>query len=190
MNFLRYLLLPTYPSINVAMLMALAASMLPAPSAADDLNIPAAACQAPYLDQAFPMRWHENYLMNPSWNRETWVICPMPFDNDALPVAFVVAAIGSYMNDASPTAPACFVSVTASYNTTQPPFRSGNNYKYTQAMPTAFVPDEPLWVAETVIDANVVASVIGPDPDFWVSTVFCKLPSGYSITSLNTGNDF
>lgn len=54
----------------------------PGPVVADDINTAPTACVAPFLNQAFPMRWHENYLMNPLSGTRTWVICPLIHDND------------------------------------------------------------------------------------------------------------
>jgi len=169
----------------------IAATLLTAPgvSFSDDLNVAASNCSAPFLDQAFPMRWHQNYLMNPSSNGATYVICPLSFDNDILPPLFDIGVIGSWMSGASSTAPSCFFTANAAFNTTQSPFRSGNNAIYKKFMPLAFLDSDDVWVAEAVISAADIAAAIGPSPNFWVASVFCNLSQGFSISGILASND-
>jgi hypothetical protein len=155
---------------------------------AGDVNVSPSSCQAPFLSQAQGMRWHENYVMNPSWGVNTWLVCPINFDNDTLPSAFVVGVIGSLMDGASSERPNCFFTVHTAVNTTQPPFRSGNDGVLTWPLEFNMV-DPTLWAAGRGISSVDVAGYLG-DPDFWAMAVYCRLPVGYSISQVTIGDDF
>ena len=156
---------------------------------ANDVSAPGSVCNATYLEQAFPMRWHENYLMNPSWNPSTWVICPVTYDNDIVPPArFNVGVFGSLMPGASPTLPTCFVAITNLMNTTQDPFRTGNGRKYTKYLPIS-VSNSDNWIAEAPLFYDEIAPYAGPNPNSWVVTIYCELSSGYSITGFLGSDD-
>jgi hypothetical protein len=157
-------------------------------ASANDVNLAPASCQAPFLYQATGLRWHENYLMNPTWNVPTWVVCPMPFNNDELPTSFVVAVTGSYMSGASNDGPACFFTVNAATNTSQEPYRSGNGRKLTWPMDLRFAAGNELWEATARISWGTIVSALGDD-DLWAASFFCRLPLGYSISQLRLTND-
>ena len=152
---------------------------------ANDLNIPAASCVAPYLNQAFPMRWHENYLMNPAGNVDTWVVCPLEFDNDTFPLAFVVSVVGARMAGAGSVLPTCFVSIYTSANLQQPPFiTDSSNTKLTLAMSSnPLLTYSSVWQAARAVNLSGAGDVIA-FPDQVAASVFCKLPSGYSISTI------
>lgn len=174
--------------VSLAIGSALIAS--PTTSLANDVIAPAAICHATFLDQAMPMRWHEHYVMNPSTNVSTWVICPVTYDNDIVLAVdrFNVAVVGSYMSGASSTLPTCFVTVYSLFNTSQDPYRTGNELKYTRYLPiTRSGPD--VWVAEAPLYYTDIASVVGTDPNLWVSNAYCELPSGYSISGIVGSDD-
>lgn len=157
---------------------------------ANDLNIPGASCVAPYLNQAFPMRWHENYLMNPADNIDTWVICPLELDNDTIPAAFVVSVVGARMAGAGSILPSCYVSIYNAANLQRPPFISGpGNNTFTLALTSSLVtPNVPLWISGLGVNLYSAGNVIAY-PDLIAATVFCKLPSGYSISTIIVTND-
>lgn len=155
---------------------------------ANDVNVAPSACQAPFLDQAFGLRWHESYLMNPASNVDTWVVCPVPIDNDTVPNEFAIGVIGSHMAGASTELPSCFFMVTSAINTTQPPFRDGNNQRYSLALDTSNL-NADLWGAAIDVVKSDVEGAVG-SPNLWATTVFCKLPHGYSISQVVLGNDF
>ena len=178
------------PGLTAALLAAL---LLPGASAlrpalADDVNLAPASCQAPFLYQATGLRWHENYLMNPVWNVPTWVVCPMPFDNDGLPTSFLVAVTGSYMDGASTELPTCFFTVNSAANTSQEPYRGGNELRLTWALDLRVAGGSPLWEARAGISWGSIISALGDD-DLWAASFFCKLPVGYSISQLRLTND-
>jgi hypothetical protein len=130
--------------LSVALTSAIVLSGLFSPqSIANDVQVAPANCVAPYLDQAFPMRWHENYLMNPTSNIATWVICPMDLDVDVLPVGFVAFVTGGIMSGASGELPSCFFTVNSAVNLLQPPFIPGPAAIYTLSMQvdTGHIPD-------------------------------------------------
>ena len=155
-------------------------------SVSNDLNVAASTCRAPYLDQAGPMRWHEHYLMNPSSNRDTWVICPFIFDNDILvPGIYGVRVRGSFMADASSELPTCFFTANHVKNAMQEPYRSGPNRTYTRHLPSVFGTGGLGWYAVAVFSFDE----IGGDESAWVFSVFCKLTSGFSISGINILDD-
>jgi len=160
-------------------------------SIANDVQVAAANCVAPYLDQAFPMRKHENYLMNPVGNVPTWVICPMDLDADGIPATFSTFLAGGIMAGASGELPTCFFTVNSAANLLQPPFIYGTAAKYQLSMPVAKHTTIPgLWYGSApVVSANDIASALGIDRKYWAATIFCKLPPGYSISQLSITNN-
>ena len=157
---------------------------------ANDLNLPGASCVAPYLNQAFPMRWNETYLMNPANNIDTWVICPLELDNDTFPPVFVVSVVGARMAGAGSILPSCYLAIYNAANLQQPPFISGpgNNtlsFALTSSLP---VPNVPLWMSGLGVNLSGAGNVIAY-PDLIAATVFCKLPSGYSISTIIVTDD-
>ena len=163
---------------------------MPRGASANDVNVAPSACSAPFLDQAFPMYFNENYVMNPSDNIATWVICGLIFDNDQFSPNGLssVAVTGSEMSGASQESPQCFFTVHSLLNTTQNPYRFGDTRIYTISLPlTSNSPD--LWVAESTINFSQIAAAVGSDPDLWMATAWCRLPSGHSLSGVLLGND-
>ena len=112
-------------------------STIPAAKAAEWYSVPPSACVAPFLYQAFPMRWHEAYLMNPADNIPTYVICPVTTNAAELAGANYSAQIyGAKMSGASSDTPQCFFGVTDQYNLSQPPYITGNARRYITALNT------------------------------------------------------
>ncbi len=157
------------------------------PSAyANDINVHPANCVAPLLNQAFPMRWHEWYLMNPASNQATFVLCPMPYDGEVVPVVGQVAVItGSRMSGASNEPPLCFFTVVDRLNADLGEFGNlGNRRAFTVAMQTqeAF----PLWAAQSPqITAGALASAgVSGNPKDWSVATFCNISPGFAITQI------
>jgi hypothetical protein len=176
--------------LSVALTSAIVLSGLFSPqSIANDVQVAPANCVAPYLDQAFPMRWHENYLMNPTSNIATWVICPMDLDVDVLPVGFVAFVTGGIMSGASGELPSCFFTVNSAVNLLQPPFIPGPAAIYTLSMQVDTLDTYPIWTAGIGVNAlDVYAFLL--DPEFWSASIFCKLPPGYGISQLVISDNF
>jgi hypothetical protein len=148
--------------------------------------VPAANCVAPFLTQAVPMQWNESYVMNPTGNQDTWVVCPVPWDNATLPDDFPVFASGSLMSGASSELPSCFLSVTSYRNTTLRPYRTGNNLRFQKAMPTTILDaNEGIWGATAFTSFNEFGPILGAGVTM---NVFCKLPNGWSLTHLEAGD--
>jgi hypothetical protein len=158
---------------------------------ANDVNIAPASCQAPFLNQAFPMRWHENYIMNPTSNpTATWVICPIPFDNDTLPSTFGIAVAGGIMGGASSDLPTCFVTAQNGFNLSQPPYISGPSFKLTSSMTVELLANDPrVWYGTRGIKRSDWETAL-VDLDGGAASLFCKLPPGYSISTVLLNDDF
>lgn len=132
--------------------MAVGAAMLGAASftvvtpAVADYNIGALACQAPYLDQAEFLRWHEHYVINPVGSQTTWVVCPIAYDSIKLPQQFQVGAFG---NSTVPgTNALCYANVIDLRNQHIPTFdflnNPGQNMTFQRIMSTQN-PSNTLW---------------------------------------------
>jgi hypothetical protein len=172
----------------------------PLPVAANDLNVHPASCVAPFVDQAIPMRWHENFLMNPANNVPTWVICPLNFDNDvliAVGASCYIAAYGTNMPGAEATFPQCYFSVHSGVNQQLGDYASGTpvllTFRLATVVYTGFAVDVGVfWTAETVIfPAGIVealASVPGSENMLYAS-IFCRLPAGYAITGITVTDE-
>lgn len=175
----------------------LTATLLALPQAqANDVNVPPSMCVAPFLDQAFPMRWHEHFLMNPSTGTRTWVICPLTFDNDVVtwedPISIRVT--GAISSDSSlADVPQCFFTVADRLNLNQPPYVMGPARTYQQGLGTVTNnPIPQIWQATSNTSIAAMRAAIGTDPGIsngaaindWSSTVFCRLPPGYSLSQI------
>lgn len=176
--------------LSVAALPAVLCSgmLLSQPAVANDVQIAPSNCVAPYLGQAFPMRWNENYLMNPITNTSTWVICPVLFDVDVLPAAFNAAVIGGRMTGAGPELPTCFFTVNSAVNLAQSPFIFGPAAKYAKNMPTQLnAADTRIWQSGVGIESTQILAAAGA-PVGWAMSLFCKLPPGFGISQLRISN--
>lgn len=174
----------TVLSVAALPLVCCSGMLLSQPAVANDIQIAPSDCVAPYLGQAFPMRWHENYLMNPITNTTTWVICPVTFDVDVLTPAFLAAVVGARQSGAGPELPSCFFTINSALNLSLPPFINGPAAKYTKSLPTSVSStDSRIWLSVAAIDATQAVSAAG-SPQFWAMSLFCKLPPGYGISEL------
>jgi hypothetical protein len=170
-------------------LIAAAAAGLSPPSAvlADDSNMAAASCFAPFLDQAFPMRWHEHFLMNPTTGVTTFVICPINFDNDEWGNTTSISSVrvnGGIMAGADPSDPLCFFTVNSGTNLNQPPFITGTDQTFTVSMPISR--NGSNWNARlSNVQISAINAGAGNDKNAWAAAFFCKLPTGYSVSQTN-----
>jgi hypothetical protein len=165
-----------------------------APSVAvADLNQPALACQAPFLDQADPMRWHEHYLMNPATNRGTWVVCPLPIETDNMNATFWIGAYGNFLpgNVTVPPGefPVCLVNIIDLANQDLAGYinNPGQRRIYTAMLATQN-PVNTLWAAESPLSVQNVINAMGGrtnGPDFWGVSVNCYLPTGYALNMVS-----
>jgi hypothetical protein len=168
-------------------------SGMPAAKAAEYYNAPPSNCVAPFLDQAFRMRWHESYLMNPADSIPTWVICPIETSPQNLTDSNYYAFVqGAKMDGASSDSPRCFLAITDRQNLSQPPYLDvvGAKRKYIVALNTAL--SGTIWSASpfSSITASQVSTDIGgsTSPYTQVVTLFCALPPGYSISQVQFAN--
>jgi len=180
---------------NMAALAALAAlfpALFAAPHVeANDLNMHPANCQAPFLDQAFPMRWHELYLMNPASNRATWVICPTTWDQDYVdwPAGGFtsIRIAGAIQSGASADAPLCFFTAADLDNLDLPPYISipGGKKTFIQNLSTTKTP--PTWRSTGYILHDSLRSALGgatTNATRWNVSLLCKLPPGHAISNI------
>jgi hypothetical protein len=161
------------------------------PAVSADVNVAPAVCQVPFGFQSQGLRWNENFLMNPSWNVDTWVICPVTFDHGALPDLFVAAVAGSVMGGASTESPSCFFTINSAENTGQLPYRTGNSRALTWTLDFRFRPDTEVWTTSRQINKTLIPGQVG-NAQLWAASFFCKLPTGYSISQLrlSRGSNF
>lgn len=168
------------------------AGLLPLPQAmANDINIHPAACQAPFLDQAFPMRWHEFYLMNPADNRSTWVICPTTWDEDVVtwPAggSTNVQIHGAIQSGASGDAPLCFFGAADRDNLRLLPYIDipGGAKNFVQNLGTTKTP--PRWFSSGNVSHDSIRQALGgasTNPSRWGVSLFCQLPPGHAISNI------
>jgi hypothetical protein len=176
--------------LKEALLAPVVATLLTIPSfsALADLNVPGLACQAPYLDQAFPMRWHEHYIYNPEANQTTWVVCPVAFETLILTDPFRVGVFGVKTQGASGF-PVCYMNVVSLSNQhlTGVMDNPGQRYIYTQQLTNFAPPGMPqAWVAFRIINQQDIRDIMdqgggGGGPANWTITVNCRLPPGHAI---------
>jgi hypothetical protein len=155
-----------------------------------DLNVPALACQAPFLAQAEPMRWHEHYLMNPANNRGTWVVCPLPIESDAMANTFVIGAFGNFIPGTVTIPPgefpSCYVNIIDLNNQHLVGFinNPGQRKIYTALLQTQN-PRNTLWSVASALSVQNVVNTIGQScnnpADCWGVSINCYLPSGYAL---------
>jgi hypothetical protein len=159
------------------------ALLAPTGSALADLNVPGLACQAPYMDQAYPMRWHEHYLYNPENNQDTWVVCPVAFETSELPNPFIVSVFGVFTQGARGF-PVCYMNVVSLRNQHLNGILNnpGQRHIYTVQL-TNRTPFGQLWAADGQLDFATVTAGLnnGGDPPLWTITVNCMLPPGHSV---------
>ena len=160
-------------------------STMPAAKAAVFYSVPPSACFAPFLNQAFQLRWHEAYLMNPSDSVATYVLCPLSVDAFALGSNIGVGVWGANMSGASGS-PQCFFTVTDQDNLSQPPYITGVARRYGTALATTI--SGSLWEATTAspITRAVIDTAIGSPTNAGtqVNAAFCLLPPGWGISQI------
>lgn len=157
---------------------------MPAAKAAALYSVPPSACFAPFLNQAFQLRWHEAYLMNPSDSVATYVICPLSVDVVDLTTNIQVGVYGANMSGAV-SSPQCFFGVTDQGNLSQPPYIDGVKRRYGTALPTTI--SGSLWQAiSPVITRTVIDTAIGSPTSAVTQTnaAFCLLPPGWGISQI------
>lgn len=156
---------------------------------ADQLSVHPASCQAPFLDQARPMRWHENYIMNPDTNQATYVICPISYNfgtSFSAGSTVSIAVYGAAQSTASSQAPQCFFSVAGADNLLLAPYINiqGGDRTFTQPLQTQL--GFPQWLAQGSISSDSVANALqNTNPAFRNAAVFCLLPTGYGISTIS-----
>lgn len=176
-----------------AVLLATVAWQNPQPAWGNDITVAPAACVTPFLDQAFPMRWTEHYLMNPPDGIRTWVVCPLTYDNDVVTFSpevdvRVTGAIapGATLADV----PVCYFTVSNRTNLSQPPYIDGPAQIYQTGLGTSTNdPAAQLWQA-TVFNiprGAIAGATQSSDVNDWSASVFCRLPPGYSLTNVFLG---
>jgi hypothetical protein len=158
---------------------------MPAAKAAVFYTVPPSACFAPFLNQAFQLRWHEAYLMNPLDSVATYVICPLSVDAFALGPNIGVGVWGANMSGAVGS-PQCFFTATDQKNLSQPPYITGVMRRYGTALPTTIAGS--LWQAVTAspITRGAIDTAIGlpTNAGTQVNAVFCLLPPGWGISQV------
>ena len=149
---------------------------------ANDLNIQPATCVAPFLNQAFPMRWTEHFLMNPSDGVETWVVCPVNFDNDVVDLDGTFIVTGAVMSGASASAPVCYFTAYDRRNQKQLPYITGTDRTYGAVIPVTKTGTS--WSATLNVDRAGIVASIGGNANNWGAAVFCRLPVGHSVSQI------
>lgn len=178
-----------FTSIAAGMLL-LVAGTVTTTASANDIVMHPAGCQAPFLSQAGPMRWHEHYLMNPASNISTFVICPLTFDDDV--VTFTAGSTsfididGAIQNGAASQSPVCFFAAAASNNLNLDPYitTAGGDRTFIQPLGTSLT--FPLWESGGTVSHDAIIAATGdPNPADWNVALFCQLPPGYALSTLH-----
>jgi hypothetical protein len=177
-----------YSLTLVGIVLALIGGAMPSRSVAQEMYLThPSSCVAPYLAQAELMRWHENFLLNPSSGVRTWVICPI----DMYVSDFVVPQ-GNWLTqvflqksvDASPQAPLCYFTVHSVINQQWGGFISGPSHKYTT--PLQNLTSGEITVAQTTVTPTEIFQALGAGVEsypFHVS-VFCRLDPGWGLSGV------
>jgi hypothetical protein len=168
-----------------------------APAVAD-INIGALACQAPYLDQAEGLRWHEHYVINPTNGVTTWVVCPIAFETQQLPNQFQVGAFG---NSTVPgTNALCYANIVDLRNQHIPTFSFLNNPGQDmtgQWLMSTKNPSNTLWSSWVTLTQAVVNGSHMPPPQtpvdptqsqgpaYWSMTINCQLKPGQALNMVS-----
>ena len=168
-----------------------------APAVAD-INIGALACQAPYLDQAEGLRWHEHYVINPTNGVTTWVVCPIAFETQQLPNQFQVGAFG---NSTIPgTNALCYANIVDLRNQHIPTFNFLNNPGQDmtgQWLMSTKNPANTLWSSWVTLTQAAVNGAHMPPPQtpvdptqtqgpaFWSMTINCQLKPGQALNMVS-----
>jgi len=178
-----------FTSIAAGMVLLLTGTVTTTASASNIIMHPA-GCQAPFLSQAGPMRWHEHYLMNPASNISTFVICPLTFDDDLVTFtagfgSFIDIA-GAIQNGAASQSPVCFFAAAASDNLNLDPYitMGGGGRTFIQPLSTSL--SFPLWESVGTVSHDAIIAATGtPNPVYWNVALFCQLPPGYALSTLH-----
>ena len=157
------------------------------PVYANDIIVHPASCRATFLDQAFPMRWHEHFLMNPDTNQGTYIICPMGFDPDVVNLSagsFNVTVFGGIMSGASGSLPACVFKIHDRRNLKQGVYIDRSpTLIYSQGMTSQT--NGTQWAATLTTTRAAVATELGNnDLSQWAISTVCFMEPGYSVTQI------
>ena len=168
-----------------------------APAVAD-INIGALACQAPYLDQAEGLRWHEHYVINPGNGVTTWVVCPIAFETQQLPNQFQVGAFG---NSTIPgTNALCYANIVDLRNQHIPTGNFLNNPGQDmtgQWLMSTKNPANTLWSSWVTLTQAAVNGAHMPPPQtpvdptqtqgpaYWSMTINCQLKPGQALNMVS-----
>ena len=171
--------------LPAALLVIAGLSTIPTARAAAYYSVPPSACVAPFLNQAFQLRWHEAYLMNPLDSVATYVLCPLTVDVPDLAPNIAVGVWGANMSGAL-SSPQCFFGATDQDNLSQPPYIAGVKRRYVTALPTTIAGS--LWqaISAPAITRTAIDTAIGAptNASTQANAVWCLLPPGWGISQL------
>jgi hypothetical protein len=165
-------------------------SVLGTTTALADVNIPALSCQAPFLNQAETMRWHEHYLLNPLDNQDTWVVCPVAYETNDIKDPFIIGVYGN-KSPAADGFHVCYLNIVDIGNQDIPGFidNPGQRYIYSKQITTQNPINTLWWSASSVTFQEVLNGLGGGSntcwssnpADCWGITVNCKVPVGHAV---------
>ncbi len=175
----RYAVLPTLAAVVTLSI----GVLFPGTPVRADVNVSGLSCQAPFLNQAQRLRWHEHYLLNPIDSQPTWVVCAIPHETDILPQTFGVWASGVKMGGVT-TFPTCVFNVVSLFNENIPGVvdRPGRNWKFVAGMPE-LASSTQLWGFRIVTTRQAVINAVGDNTAIanYTFSVNCLLPPGYAL---------
>jgi hypothetical protein len=169
-----------------------------APAVAD-INIGALDCQAPYLDQAEGLRWHEHYVINPENGVTTWVVCPIAFETNDLPNQFQIGAFGNTVPGANGLN-ACYANIIDLRNQHIPTNNFLNNPGQRMTFQTIMNTQNPsntLWSSWVTLTQGQINGGHMPPPStpvdptqsqgpaFWTITINCQLKAGQALNMVS-----
>jgi hypothetical protein len=134
------------------------------------------------------MRWHEHFIMNPSNNVATYVICPMNFDPSVVTLnsggSFSVQVIGGRMDDAGTALPTCVFKVHRNTNLKQGIYIDrAPTQIYSEGMTSNS--SGSLWAASVGVVRTDVSDDLETTSQYeWALSTVCLLPPGYGISQV------
>jgi hypothetical protein len=183
----------TFPSSSVFFcVLSLSSAVVPMTANAAAVSVHPASCVAPFLFQAEKIRWHEHFVLNPSTNQQTWVVCPINVDTDFDGESTTYVGASLVRTKGADTTPAqCFFTAHNAINQNLGEFNDGPDYTYT-------IPLSNIGVTGSVVAAygsfspGDIYEDWGPaaadyPPSF---SIYCRLPSGWGVNTVVMTDEF
>lgn len=148
-------------------------------------------CVAPFLYQAGPMRWHENFVMNPPENIATWVICPISVDDsvaydpnlDVSAYELYVAVIHGRADGASSETPQCYFSIHSGLNQKLDGYANGPGFAFNKPLLPGHIQNTSLAASYNTIQGPEMKTALG---DAWGVSRGCPCSAAFRLDGGST----